>query len=156
MFVRLNDDHAKTNVDLFTSILKMMNEYRELVKSYCIWWEFSALDTAKYYDSIHIKQLDNTHEIAGLIYSNNLKVHLDMIGEMINMRPAWKYKSLKSCLQFEEYLNNNHSNMIGRQKLYCKVPLHLLQTESITSSVSMGIKPLLMPSTTFYRNLQQT
>jgi hypothetical protein len=122
----LNDDHAKVSKDLFDSILKMMKEYRSRVESSCLKQGLLAKDIKKEIKQVRIKQLDNTHDMAGLLYSNNLNQHLEDIGKLIGMRPAWNYTSLKSCLQFEEYKNNSHSLMTGRHKLYCKVPLHLL------------------------------
>lgn len=40
-----------------------------------------------------------------------------------------------------------------RLKMYNKAPLHLLQTEDLHKSVSMGLKPLFFCSDTFYRRL---
>jgi hypothetical protein len=57
-------------------------------------------------------------------------------------------------VQFIINKNGTKSSIIKRRlKFYNKFPLHLLQTESADKAISMGFKPLLYCSHTFYKKI---
>jgi len=104
----------------------------------------------------YIHQLDNTQELAGCIYSNDLTNHRKQLSCLLDYEFKTERHSYKTCIQLVKHHHEGFGTGLiekDRLKLYTKAPFHLLQTSSLTKKISMGLTPLLMSSHTFYQDL---
>jgi hypothetical protein len=157
-FVRLKDDLALISYDLLMAVVRAMNELRRLNDVYYELRADQGVSTSAGSNTIWVKQFDITQDVAGLVFTGEIKKWRNLLASVLNLTTASKHKSMSSCLQMVEVrqgVTNKQAvdAFTHRVKIYNKFPQHLLQSSSLLKKVSMGLSSIYRCESSFYQRM---